>query len=104
MTNLRKVATTLTSVAVISATAVGPAIAGNRNDDGEDRGTPLSLTQAILWFVVAPIVISALISALVMAPGWVRKARASSVNGFLDDPTRADRISISSHDHAQIGQ
>lgn len=104
MTNLRKVAMTVSSVAVISASVVGPAFAGTHNDDGEDRGTPMSLTQVILWFVVSPIAISGLISLTVMAPGWVRKARASSVNGFLDDPTLADRQITGHHARAQIDQ
>lgn len=93
---MRRVIATASSVAVLTATAIAPAIANGKNDDGEDRGTPMSLTAAILWFVVLPLAIAGVIALLVAAPGWIRSAQVSTEGGFLDDPTRADRLEASS--------
>lgn len=99
---MRRVIATASSVAVLSATAVIPAIAGSKNDDGEDRGTAMSTTSAILWFVVVPLTISAVIALLVSAPGWIRSAQASTEGGFLDDPTRADRLEVAAPNRSAI--
>ena len=100
---MRRVFATTSSVAVLTATAIAPAIAGSKNDDGEDRGTAMSLTSAILWFVVLPLAISGVIALLVAAPGWIRSAQVSTENGFLDDPTRADRLEVASTSQREIG-
>lgn len=90
--NLRRALTAVTSTAVVSITAIAPVFASGTNyDDGEERGTPMTLTQAVLWFVVTPIVASFGIALLVSIPTWVRKAKQSTVSGFIDDPTLADR-------------
>ena len=89
--NLRRAVTTISSVTIVSVSVVAPVFASGNSDDGEDRGTPMPLTTAVLLFVVTPILVSFGIALLVSLPGWVRKAKASTVNGFLDDPTLADR-------------
>ena len=99
---MRRVIATASSVAVLTASVVVPAIAGSKNDDGEDRGTAMSTTSAILWFVVLPLTISAVIALLVSAPGWIRSAQASTEGGFLDDPTRADRLEVAAPNRSAI--
>ena len=82
---------------------MAPVLASGNSDDGEDRGTPMPLTTAVLLFVVTPILTSVAIALLVSLPSWVRKAKASTVNGFLDDPTLADR-QTGSHNRSAIGR
>ncbi len=100
--NMRRVIATASSVAVLSATVIGPALAGGKNDDGEDRGTPMSLMSAILWFVVLPLTISAVISLFVLAPGWMRSAQDSLEGGYLNDPTLGDRREVESQGRTAI--
>jgi hypothetical protein len=68
------------------ATAM-PVLADNKRDDGDQPGTGLGVQGAILWFVILPLAIYAVIALLVMGPGWVSAAKKSATNGFLDDPT-----------------
>lgn len=84
---IRRVWAVASSAAVVSATAVAPVLANNKYDDGEERGASLSLGNTILIFVVLPTVITLVISALVLAPGWTSAARKSTNDGYLDDPT-----------------
>jgi len=90
--NMRRIWAVTGSSAVIAATTVIPAIANSgKYDDGQEAGDPIGLMNAILWFVILPISISAIIALLVLAPGWNSAARKSTQGGFLDDPTLADR-------------
>ena len=91
---MRRAIATASSVAVLTATALAPAIAGSKNDDGEERGTAMTTASAILWFVIVPLAISGIIALLVLAPGWVRSAQRSTQGGFLDDPTLGDRLEV----------
>ena len=87
---MRRFVTSATSAAVLAATVMAPAIAGSKNDDGEERGTTFTTVESFLLFVVTPIAWIALTAVLVYAPKWIAKARAASRGGFLDDPTAAD--------------
>lgn len=87
---MRRIVTSTTSAAVLAATYVAPALAGSKNDDGEERGTTFTVTQSFLLFFVTPLAWIALTAVLVYAPKWIGKARAASRGGFLDDPTAAD--------------
>ena len=91
-TNLRRFWATTASTAVISVSAIVPAIAdGGKYDDGQDAGSPLGMLNVILIFVILPIGITAVIALLTLAPGWASAARNSTKGGFLDDPTLGDR-------------
>ena len=89
---------------MLTATAIGPVLASGKNDDGEDRGTPMPLWWAIVLFGVVPLLISAAISLIVLVPDWSARARKSTRGGYLDDPTLADRAALSQRSHAEIGQ
>lgn len=84
---IRRVWAVASSTAVVAATSVAPVLAGSKNDDGEERGASLSLGHTILIFVVIPLAITLVISALVLAPGWTSAARKSTNDGYLDDPS-----------------
>lgn len=72
---------------MITASTAIPALAGDHRDDGDQPGTGMGATRAILLFVLLPIAISGLITLVVLAPGWMKSARAATTGGFLDDPT-----------------
>lgn len=87
--NLRRSLVTAGSSLVIAASYVSPALAASgKRDDGDEPGEGLTTASAILWFVLLPIAISAIISILVLAPGWTKGAKDSAQGQFLDDPTR----------------
>ncbi len=92
--NMRRIWAVTAATTVVSVSAIVPAIANTSNgkyDDGQEAGDPIGLMNAILWFVLLPASISAIIALLVLAPGWNSSARKSTQGGFLDDPTLADR-------------
>lgn len=60
--------------------------------------------EAILTFGVLPAAISFGIALIVLLPDWFRKAQSSSRGGYLDDPTLADRESLTTAERAQLGQ
>lgn len=76
-----------TSAFVIAASTTIPALAGGHHDDGDQPGTGMGATRAILLFVLLPMAISGLIALFVLAPGWTKSARAATTGGFLDDPS-----------------
>ena len=85
----RAAAVVVTSVALTDLVA-GPAAAlPGRDltyDDGEQRGTPMSLGTAFLVFVGIPLVVAALVWLLVKAPGWTRSGRANETDAWTGDP------------------
>ncbi len=86
--NLRRIAATLSSTLIIGASYVAPALANStKRDDGDEPGVGLSTASAILWFVILPVAISAVIALFVLAPGWTKGAKESATNHYLDDPT-----------------
>ena len=90
--NIRRIWAVTAATAVVSTSVIVPALANNgKYDDGQEAGEPIGLMNAILWFVILPLSISAIIALLVLAPGWNSSARKSTQGGFLDDPTLADR-------------
>ncbi len=100
--NLRRLSAIASSALVLGATTVAPALATTKRDDGDDPGTGIGSAAAIIWFVVVPLAVSAIIALLVLAPGWTKNARNSTQGGFLDDPTLADRQVASATERAQI--
>jgi hypothetical protein len=90
----RAAAVVVTSFA-LTAIAVGPVAAASRDmtvDDGEERGTPMSLATAFLLFVVVPLAVAGLVWLLVKAPGWKSSARMDDLQGGAELPaTSADR-------------
>lgn len=88
---MRRLATSTTSAAVLALTAISPALAGSKNDDGEERGDTFSTVESFLLFFVIPLASIALITVLVYAPSWMGKAKSATRGGFLDDPTLADQ-------------
>ena len=85
--NMKRAFATSTSALVIAASTTLPALAGGKRDDGDEPGTGMGATHAILLFVLLPIAISGLIALFVLAPGWTKSARAATTGGFLDDPS-----------------
>lgn len=81
-----------------------PVLAAGRNNDGEDRGTPMPLWWAIVLFLVVPLAISFAISLIVLLPDWARRARRSTRGGYMDDPTLGDRLELDRGQRAAIGQ
>ena len=85
----RAAAVVVTSVA-LTALVAGPAAAlPGRDltyDDGEQRGTPMSVGTAFLVFVGIPLVVAALVWLLVKAPGWTRSGRANETDAWTGDP------------------
>jgi len=79
----------------LTALAAGPAAAMSRDmtfDDGEERGTPMSLGTAFLLFVGVPLLVAAIVWLLVQAPGWASTARAEGLqDGTALPATSADR-------------
>ena len=85
--NLRKAVSVCVASGVVALAIALPALAGGKHDDGDQPGQGLGVQGAILWFVILPAAIYAIIALLVMGPGWVSAAKKSATNGFLDDPT-----------------
>ena len=83
------------STAILAVTAIAPAIAGSKNDDGEERGDTFTTVESFLLFFVIPVAFIALTAVLVYAPSWMAKAKSSARGGFLDDPTLSDYTSNS---------
>lgn len=85
----RAAAVVVTAVA-LTALAAGPAAAlPGRDltvDDGEQRGTTMSVGTAFLVFVGIPLVVAALVWMLVKAPGWTRSGRANETDAWTGDP------------------
>ena len=88
---MRRLVTGSSSAAVLAVTAIAPALAGSKNDDGEERGDTFSTVESFLLFFVTPLAFIALTTVLVYAPTWIGKAKSSARGGFLDDPTLADK-------------
>lgn len=55
-------------------------------DDGEERGTPMGVGEAVLVFVVLPIAIAGIIWLLVKAPGWTRSGRTDADGAWTEEP------------------
>ena len=100
---MRNAAAAALSSATFMVLTAAPALAGRKDWDGQDRGEAMSLGQAILLFGVLPLAISGGIALIVLIPDWARRAKASTRGGYLDDPTLADRQSVSGADRAAIG-
>ena len=91
----RRFITGFASSAVLAVTAIAPAIAGSKNDDGEERGDTFTSVESFLLFFVTPVAFIALTTVFVYAPSWMAKAKSSARGGFLDDPTLSDHASNS---------
>jgi hypothetical protein len=87
----RAAAVVVTSFA-LTAIAVGPVAAASRDmtvDDGEERGTPMSIATAFLLFVVVPLAVAAVVWLLVKAPGWKSSTRMDDLQGGGELPSSA---------------
>lgn len=102
-TSIRRLWSSTSVAAVLVSTSVAPAFAeSTKRDDGDQPGEAMGTLNAILWFVVLPLVISGIITLLTLGPSWTSAARKSTRDGYLDDPTLADR-EVSSNERNQIG-
>jgi len=100
--NLRRITALASTTFVLSATAVAPAFATTKRDDGDEPGAGIGSASAIIYFVIVPLAISGFIALLVLAPGWTKNARNATRGGFLDDPTLADRQVTQATERQQI--
>lgn len=91
--NFRKAVSVCVASGVVALANVMPVIADGKRDDGDQPGAGMGVQAAVLWFVILPLAIYALIALLVMGPGWVSAAKKSAPNGFLDDPTGEKPVS-----------
>jgi hypothetical protein len=102
-TSIRRLWSISSVVAILVSTSVSPAFAeSTKRDDGDQPGEAMGTLSAILWFVLLPLTISGIIALLTMGPSWTSAARKSTRDGYLDDPTLADR-EVSGSDRNQIG-
>jgi hypothetical protein len=102
-TSIRRLWSISSVAAVLISTSVSPAFAeSTKRDDGDQPGEAMGTLNAILWFVVLPLAISGIIALLTMGPSWTSAARKSTRDGYLDDPTLADR-EVASNERSQIG-
>ena len=100
--SIPRIWSTTAAVAVLTATSVSPALAeASKRDDGDQPGEPMGTLNAILWFVVLPLVIIGIITLLTLGPSWTSAARKSTRGGYLDDPTLSDR-QVSDSKRSQI--
>jgi hypothetical protein len=100
--SIRRIWSTTAAVAVLTATSVSTAFADElKRDDGDQPGDPMGTLNAILWFVVLPLVIIGIITLLTLGPSWTSAARKSTRGGYLDDPTLSDR-QVSGNERSQI--
>jgi hypothetical protein len=100
--SIRRIWSTTAALAVLTSASVSTAFAEDlKRDDGDQPGEPMGTLNAILWFVVLPLVITGIITLLTLGPSWTSAARKSTRGGYLDDPTLADR-QVSGSDRSQI--
>ena len=100
--SIRRIWSTTAVLAVLAMTSVSPAFAEvTKRDDGDEPGEPMGTLNAILWFVVLPVVITGIITLLTLGPSWTSAARKSTRGGYLDDPTLSDR-QVSGTERSQI--
>jgi hypothetical protein len=61
--SIRRIWSTTSAAAVLTATSVSTAFADElKRDDGDQPGDPMGTLNAILWFVVLPLVIIGIIT------------------------------------------
>jgi len=102
-TSIRRIWSSSAAAAILVTTSVAPAFAeSTKRDDGDQPGEPMGTLSAILWFVVLPLTITAMIALLTLGPSWTSAARKSTRGGYLDDPTLADR-EVAGSERSQIG-
>jgi hypothetical protein len=102
-TSIRRLWSISSVAAVLVSTSVSQAFADStKRDDGDQPGEAMGTLSAILWFVVLPLAISGIIALFTLGPSWTSAARKSTRDGYLDDPTLADR-EVSGNDRSQIG-
>jgi hypothetical protein len=100
--SIRRIWSTTSAVAVLTATSASAAFADDlKRDDGDQPGEPMGTLNAILWFVVLPLAITGIITLLTLGPSWTSAARKSTRDGYLDDPTLSDR-QVSGNERSQI--
>lgn len=94
LSNIRHIWATTTATVILSATAIYPVLAETtKRDDGDEPGEPMGTLNAILWFVVLPLVITGIITLLTLGPSWTSAAKNSTRDGYLDDPTLSENKS-----------
>lgn len=71
---LRRAFAITSSTIVLGASFIAPAIA-NKRDDGDEPGSVLNASTAIVLFGLIPLAITALITLFVLAPGWTKKSK-----------------------------
>ncbi len=69
-----------------------PASADTHRDDGDQPGTLMSASTAVLLFVGIPLLVAATVWLLASAPGWTRGGRvgATGTATFAGDPLVVD--------------
>lgn len=84
---MRRLMTAALSSAVLLATAAAPVMALTKPDDGDEPGALPSTMTVLLLFVGIPLLVTALIYALVYLPG-MRSPKTPYAGGSEVDTTR----------------
>ena len=100
--SIRRIWSITSAAAILAITSATPALAeATKRDDGDQPGEPMGTLNAILWFVILPLAIIGIITLLTLGPSWNSAARKSTRDGYLDDPTLADR-QVAGSERSQI--
>jgi len=75
-----------------------------KRDAGDEPGPGLTVLETFLYFVAAPIAISAIVTLLVMAPSWTRRGRLGTDVDWSGEPLRVSGAAIESDASATSSQ
>jgi len=98
-TTLRRLLAVSAASATVMLANASPALAAMssvdpKRDAGDDPGQGLTVLQTFLYFVAAPIAISAIVALLVMAPSWTRRGRLGPDVDWSGEPLRVNGAAI----------
>lgn len=100
-TTLRRLLAVSAASATVMLANASPALAAMssvdpKRDAGDDPGPGLTVLETFLYFVAAPLAISALVALLVMAPSWTRRGRLGTDVDWSGEPLRVNGAAIES--------
>ncbi len=83
---IRRSAVTL-SLGVSASLALASSVMAYSNDAGEEAGPGMSVMETVMWFVVAPALISAVIWFLWSIPAWRRSSAPATGDNWNPKPS-----------------
>jgi hypothetical protein len=108
-TTLRRLIAVSAASATVMLAHATPALAAMssvdpKRDPGDEPGPGLTVLETFLYFVAAPIAISAIVTLLVMAPSWTRRGRLGTDVDWSGEPLRVSGAAIESDASATSSQ